>query len=101
MILWGLPIGEEYLALFTSEEKMCNVKTSKFRYTSLVNFASAVHTSINRELRGIVINPGDDNYIIPVEVLIENWSLIYRTCNDDRVASANYCVFLSDSNDNH
>ena len=82
-----------YVTLFTRKEKIKNIETSKFKYLSLVNFSSLVHYTIKEEFNGIVINPDDESYIIPVDVLIKNWSLINQTCWDERLVSANYNVF--------
>ena len=65
-----------HVALFTREDKVKSVETSKFKYLSIVNFASLVHYVIKQELGGIVINPDEDSYDLPIEVLIRNWSLI-------------------------
>lgn len=86
-------IHNRHVALFTSENRLKGIKTSKFKYLALANFASIAHVAINRELEGIVINPGDEEYIIPVDTLIRNWSLIYRTCWDERLISAKYSLF--------
>ena len=86
-------IHENHVALFTGEDKIECIESSKFRYLSLVNFASLVHYSINRELEGIVINPGEDDYIVPIDVLIENWALINQTCFDERLVSASHSLF--------
>jgi len=87
-------IHNNHVALFTREENAKRIETSKFRYLSLVNFATLVHYTIKNELSGIVINPDDEAYVVPVEVLIENWSLINRTCWDERLVSANYTIFM-------
>ena len=86
-------IHNNHIALFTGEEKIEGIESSKFRYLSLVNFASLVHYSIKHELEGIVINPCGDDYIIPIDVLTENWSLINRTCFDERLVSAKHSLF--------
>lgn len=83
-----------YVALFTREKMIKEVQTLKFRYLSLANFTSLVHHAIKQELRGIVINPYEECYVVPIDVLVENWSLINRTCWDERLASADYHVFL-------
>lgn len=89
---------EKYAALFTSEDKLKNIETSKFKYLSLVDFATIVHHSIKNEFKGIVINPGEENYLIPVEMLIENWSLIYQTCFDYDLVTAKNTLFMLDDN---
>ncbi len=85
-----------HVALFTSERGLGNVETPKFRYLSLVDFALVAHHSIRHELKGIVINPNVENYIIPTEMLIENWSLISRLCHNERLVSGRHYLFVID-----
>ena len=81
------------VALFTSEDKAKGIKTSKFRYLCLVNFAALVHYAIKNEFEGITINPNEENYVVPIDVLIRNWALINRTCWDERMVSAGHNLF--------
>lgn len=96
---FGLDTKLDYYAhrqnvvLFTSEDKAKRIKTSKFRYLSLVNFATLVHYAIKNEFEGITINPNEENYVVPVDVLIRNWALINRTCWDERMVSAGHNLF--------
>jgi len=83
-----------HVPLFTREDKIRSVETSKFKYLSLVNFATLVHYTIKNEFSGIVVNPEDEAYEVPVDVLIENWSLINCTCWDERLVSAKYTIFM-------
>ena len=83
----------DYVSAFTSEDKLKEIETSKFRYSSLVNFPSLVHFTINRELKGVILNPGHDDYIIPTEALLKYWGLINRTCWNDRLAASMYDLF--------
>ena len=84
----------QYVALFTRQDNMKNVATSKFSYLALANFTSLVHFTIKQEFEGIIVNPDDEGYVVPVEALIKNWSFINRTCWDERLASADYNVFM-------
>lgn len=91
---YELYVHDRYYALFTSEEKIAKVKTSKFEYFSFVNFASIVHDCIKQEFKGIIINPGSDDYIIPTEKLLKAWNLINETCNDSKLGLADDIIFM-------
>ena len=82
-----------HVSLFTSEDKVKNIKTSKFKYLALVNFATFVHYAIMNEFEGIAVNPDDENYTVPIDVLISNWGLINRTCWDEKLVYASNTLF--------
>ena len=87
---------EGYVCMFTSEKHMGDIETSKFSYLALVDLATAAHYAIKHESRGIILNPGIDNYIIPVETLLEYWPLINRTCHNDKLVTAKHIFFVID-----
>ncbi len=102
---WGLDdrfeyySHDQYVALFTTESKMNDIETSKFKYISLVDFATIVHYTIKNEFEGIIINPDDENYIIPIELLLKNWALINQTCFDYNLVTAKNTLFVIDDTD--
>ena len=89
-----------YVPVFTRSDGAASVETSKFKYLSIVNFPSVVHYAIQKEFKGIIINPQSDRYVIPVETLLVKWGLIYETCNDAKLASSNHVLF-SIGDENH
>lgn len=99
---WGLDdrfeyySHDQYVALFTGESKMKDIETSKFKYLSLVDFATIVHYTIKNEFEGIIINPDDEGYRIPIETLIRNWALINKTCFDYNLVTAKNTLFVID-----
>ena len=99
---WGLDdrfgyyCHSQYVALFTSESKMKDIETSKFKYLSLVDFATIVHYTIKNEFNGIIINPDNENYMIPIELLLNNWALINQTCFDYNLVTAKNTLFVID-----
>ena len=86
----------QYATIFTNEDKLKDIETSKFKYLSLVDFARIAHYSIGRELKGIVINPNEEAYMIPTEELLENWPLINRMCHNERLISGMHYLFKID-----
>ena len=101
---WGLDdrfeyyTHDQYVALFTNENKLRDIETAKFKYSALVDFATIVHYTIKNEFKGIVINPDDENYVISIETLIRNWTLINRTCFDFNLVTAKNTIFVIDGN---
>ncbi|WP_298523423.1 SseB family protein [uncultured Methanobrevibacter sp.] len=86
----------QHVALFTDESRLKNVKTDKFKYLSLVDLSVVAHYSIKHELGGIAINPCDENYMIPTEILVEHWPLINRMCYNKRLISGKRYLFTFD-----
>ena len=84
----------QYVSVFTSKNRLKEIPTSKFKYLSLVDFASLAHVAINQEYEGIIINPGEESYIVPVDILLKNWGMISQTCGDKRLVSAKHNLFL-------
>ena len=86
-------IGGKYAAAFTSDEKMLNVKTDRFRYSQIVDFAQMSKMLLAEDLDGMVINPGDENIILVREVLMEFEDIIYEKCYSPKMNSSVFYMF--------
>ena len=89
---------DQYAVLFTGKDRMKNIKTDTFRYLALTDLSIIAHNSIHRELKGIVINPDEENYIIPIEELIENWPIINQKCRNEKMVSSRRTLFVIKNN---
>lgn len=87
-------LGGEYATVYTSEEKISSVKTPHNKYSQIVNFSCLAEFVLHDDMDGIIINPGWENVVITRDVLLEFSTLLDRTCNDSRLNSAIYHMFL-------
>lgn len=86
-------IGGAYATLFTSDEKMDAVRTSKVKYSQIVNLATLVNFVLSEDLDGIVLNPESDNVLITRANLLRYSLGFERYANDERLSEAMYYMF--------
>lgn len=89
--------GGEYATLYTSEEKMDYVNTPLNKYSQIVNFSQLTNFSLYDDLDGIIINPNSDNIVLTRDILLEFSPMLERTCNDHRLNSAIYHMFVMEA----
>jgi hypothetical protein len=87
-------MGGVYATLFSSEEKIQQAKTDKFRYSQVVNLAMLVNFILTEDMDGIVLNPGSDDVLIPRATLMRYSLGFEKYANDERLADAIYYMFL-------
>ena len=87
-------IGGEYATVYTSEEKIDNVTTSLNKYSQIVNFSQMTNFILNDDMDGIIINPNSEHILLTRDVLLEYSSLLEETCNDTRLNTAIFHMFL-------
>ncbi|AMD17378.1 hypothetical protein TL18_04705 [Methanobrevibacter sp. YE315] len=86
-------VGGTYATLFTSEEKMKSVNTSKHMYSQIVNLATLVNFLLTEDMDGLIINPESDNVLIPRSVLLRYSLGFERYANDDRLYESIFYIF--------
>ena len=86
-------VGGVYAALFTSDEKMGAVRTSKNRYSQIVNLATLVNFVLMEDMDGIIINPETDNVLIPRMKLLKYSLGFERFANDERLSESMFYMF--------
>lgn len=87
-------IGGEYATLFTSKDKIKQVKTEYFRYSQIVNLATLVNFVLSEDMDGIVINPESDNVLIPRSELLRYSLGFEKFANDERLSTSIFYMFL-------
>lgn len=87
-------IGGEYATLFTSKNKIRQVKTEYFRYSQIVNLATLVNFVLSEDMDGIVINPESDNVLIPRSELLRYSLGFEKFANDERLSESIFYMFL-------
>ena len=90
-------VGGQYSTLFTSEEKMKSVDTEYMKYFQIVNVSIMTNFVLNDDMDGIIINPGSDNVLLSRDVLLEYSSFIEKACNDEKLNSAIFHLFLMEN----
>ncbi len=87
----------QYATVFTSESKMDYVTTPLNKYSQIVNFAQMVYHILQDDLDGIIINPGSENILLTRAVLLEFSPIVEKTCNDSRLNTAIFHMFLMEA----
>jgi hypothetical protein len=87
-------VGGKYATVYTSEEKISNVTTPFNRYSQIVNFSQMTNFILNEDMDGIIINPNSENIMLTRDVLLEYSDHLEETCNDCRLNSAIFHMFL-------
>ena len=87
-------VGGVYATLFSSEDKMKQVETDRFRYSQVVNLAMLVNFVLSEDMDGIILNPQSDNVLIPRITLLKYSIGFERFAHDERLADAIYYMFL-------
>ena len=86
-------VGGMYATLFTSDEKMSHINTSKFKYSQIVNLATLVNFVLSEDLDGIILNPESDNVLITSHNLLKYSLGFERFANDERLSESMYYMF--------
>ena len=86
-------VGGIYATIFSSKNKIGNVKTSKFKYAQLVNLATLVNFVLTEDMDGIILNPESDNVLISRLNLLKYSLGIERFANDQRLCESMYYLF--------
>ena len=86
-------IGGEYATIFTSEEKMEAVNTTKFKYSQIINLATLVNFVLTEDLDGIVINPESDNVLITRLNLLKYSLGFERFANNEKLSMSIFYMF--------
>lgn len=86
-------VGGVYAVLFTSEDKMKEIKTDQNRYSQIVNLATFVNFVLSEDMDGIIINPESDNVLIPRLKLLKYSLGFERFANDERLCESMYYMF--------
>lgn len=87
-------IGGAYATIFSSEDKLKLVNTSKFKYSQVVNLAMLVNFVLSEDMDGIVLNPGSDNVLIPRVTLLRYSLGFEKFANDEKLSNSIYYMFL-------
>lgn len=87
-------VGGQYSTLFTSLDKMNFIDTDLNKYSQIVNVSIMTNFILNDDMDGIIINPGSDNILLTREILFEYSPLLEKTCNDARLNSAIFHLFM-------
>ena len=86
--------GGTYATLFSSEEKMKEVDTTKFRYSQVVNLAMLVNFVLSEDMEGIILNPQSDNVLIPRVTLLRYSIGFEKFAHDEKLCDTIYYMFL-------
>lgn len=87
-------IGGEYATVYTSEEKIGSVSTNLNKYSQIVNFSQMTNFILNDDMDGIIINPNSEHILLTRDVLLEYSSLLEKTCNDTKLNTAIFHMFV-------
>ena len=87
-------IGGEYATIFTSTDKMKEVKTDYHAYAQIVNVATLVNFVLSEDMDGIVINPESDNILIPRGELLKYSFGFEKFANDEKLSTSMFYIFL-------
>ncbi|WP_298518267.1 SseB family protein [uncultured Methanobrevibacter sp.] len=86
-------IGGKYATIFTSEEKMGAVNTTKHKYSQIINLATLVNFVLTEDLDGIVINPESDNVLITRLNLLKYSLGFERFANNEKLSMSIFYMF--------
>ncbi len=86
-------IGGKYACIFSSRQKMGEVKSSKYKYAQIVNLSMLVNFVLTEDMDGIILNPSADDVLIPRQTLL-NYSVGFeKYANDERLSDSMYYIF--------
>lgn len=86
-------IGGVYATIFSSEDKLKEIKTNKFRYSQIINLATLVNFVLSEDMDGIVLNPESDNVLIPRSKLLVYSLAFEKFANDERLSTSIFYIF--------
>ena len=88
-------VGGEYATVYSSKDKLKNVKTDKklYKYAQIINTSTLVNYVLTEDMDGIILNPDTDNVLIPRGELLRNSLGFERFCNNPRLSNAIFHMF--------
>ena len=86
-------VGGKYAAIFSSKDKIRNVKTSKFTYAQVVNLSMLVNYVLCEDMDGMILNPSSDDVLIPRSKLLSYSLGFERYADDERLSDSMYYIF--------
>lgn len=89
-------VGGEYATIFSSEDKIKQVKTDKFKYSQVVNLSMLVNFVLSEDMDGIILNLDSDNVLISRQTLLKYSLGFEKYVNDERLCESIYYMFLID-----
>ena len=89
-------IGGAYATIFSSEDKLKDVKTDKFKYSQVVNLSMLVNFVLTEDMDGIILNPDSDNVLIPRSWLLKYSLGFEKFSNDEKLFDSIFYMFLID-----
>ena len=87
-------VGGTYATIFSSEDKIRKVETTKFRYSQVVNLAMLVNFVLSEDMEGIILNPQSDNVLIPRVTLLKYSIGFEKFAHDEKLCDTIYYMFL-------
>ncbi len=88
-------VGGEYATVYSSKDKLKNVKTDKklYKYAQIINTSTLVNYVLTEDMDGIILNPDTDNVLIPRGELLRNSLGFERFCNNPCLSNAIFHMF--------
>lgn len=90
-------VGGNFATVYTSEENISNIRTPFNKYSQIVNFSRMANFILNDDMDGIIINPNFENVLLTRDVLLEYSNLLEKTCDDERLNTAIFNMFLMEA----
>ena len=87
-------VGGVYATVFSSEDKIKQVKTDRFKYSQVINLSMLVNYVLSDDLDGIILNPQSDNVLISRQSLLKYSLGFERFANDEKLFSSIFYMFL-------
>lgn len=87
-------VGGEYATIFSSEDKIKEVKTDKFKYSQVVNLSMLVNFVLSEDMDGIILNLDSDDVLISRQTLLKYSLGFEKYVNDERLCESIYYMFL-------
>ena len=89
-------IGGVYATVFSSKNKLKEVKIDKFKYSQVINLSMLVNYVLSDDLDGIILNPTTDDVLIPRALLLKYSLGFEKFANDEKLCNSIYYLFLID-----
>ena len=87
-------VGGVYATVFSSEDKIKQVKTDRFKYSQIINLSMLVNYVLSDDLDGIILNPQSDNVLVSRPTLLRYSLGFERFANDEKLFGSIYYMFL-------
>ena len=87
-------VGGTYATIFSGEDKIKKVETTRFRYSQVVNLAMLVNFVLSEDMEGIILNPQSDNVLIPRVTLLKYSLGFEKFAHDEKLCDTIYYMFL-------